>query len=174
MALQLFSERVDFSELVRLGVDDVARGAELAGVALTSSIAPGLWLVGDRSRLMQVIENLLSNAVKYTHPGGEVEVVVSRVGANVVLSVQDTGIGVARADQALLFTRFFRATNAHELVIPGVGLGLAISKEIIDAHDGTIALESHEGVGTTVRVTLAAEPDENAATPALAAPAVRD
>ena len=59
-------------------------------------------------------------------------------------------------------------------MIPGVGLGLAISKEIIDAHDGTIELESHEGVGTTVRVTLAAEPDQDAPAPALAAPAVRD
>jgi two-component system, OmpR family, phosphate regulon sensor histidine kinase PhoR len=173
-ALQLFPERVDFSELVRLGVDDAARGAELADVRLTSKIAPGLCLVGDRSRLMQVTENLLSNAIKYTHPGGEVEIVVSRIGPRVVLTVQDTGIGVSDADQHLLFTRFFRASNAHELVIPGVGLGLAISKEIVEAHDGSIELESSEGVGTTVRVTLAAQAGDETHAPALVAPAVRD
>jgi two-component system phosphate regulon sensor histidine kinase PhoR len=153
-AQQLLSGLVDVSEMVTVCVDDAARGAERAGVGLSCEIAPGVCVVGDRSRVMQMIENLLSNAVKYTPPGGQVLVGLSQSASNVVLTFQDTGIGVSEEDQEGLFTRFFRARNAHALVIPGVGLGLAVSKEIIEAHNGTIDLASREHHGTTVRVTL--------------------
>jgi len=154
VAQQLSPSQVDVSDLVRTCVEDAGRGAARAGVDLTASITPGVHLQGDRSRLMQVTENLLSNAVKYTPSGGHVRAEVTQSAAEVVLTVQDTGIGVSEADQGELFTRFFRARNAHDLVIPGVGLGLVISKEIVEAHRGTIDFASHEGHGTTVRVTL--------------------
>jgi two-component system phosphate regulon sensor histidine kinase PhoR len=157
---QLTSGQVDVSDMVRLCVDDAAHTAERARVDLTSEIAPDVCLVGDRSRLMQVTENLLSNALKYTPPGGKVLVGLSHSASNVVLTIQDTGIGVSDADQEELFTPFFRARNAHDLVIPGVGLGLAISKEIVEAHHGTICFASREGHGTTVRVTLPGATDD--------------
>ena len=162
---QLVSGHLDASDMVRLCVDDARRGAERAGIDLTSEIMTDVWLVGDRSRLMQVTENLLSNAMKYTPPGGHVLVGLSHSASNVVLTIHDTGIGVSETDQEELFTRFFRARNALDLVIPGVGLGLAISKEIVEAHSGTIDFTSREGHGTTVRVTLPHATEDLAAHP---------
>ena len=79
-----------------------------------------------------------------------------------LLDVNDTGIGINAEDQDDLFTKFFRARNATELAIPGIGLGLMITKSIIQAHGGTIVVHSREGVGTNVRVVIPIEP----ATPA--------
>ena len=162
---QLVSGHLDVSDMVKLCVDDASLRAERAEVDLTSEIASDVCLVGDRSRLMQVTENLLSNALKYTPPGGHVLVGLSQIASNVVLTIQDTGIGVSEADQEGLFTRFFRARNAHALVIPGVGLGLAITKEIVEAHGGTIDFASREGHGTTVRVTLPRATEDRSAHP---------
>ena len=145
---------VDLSELVTQSVDDVAVQATRGCVGLTVKIEPGLRLFGDRGRLMQVTDNLLSNAVKYTPPGGHVWVTLRQTPSSTLLMVKDTGIGVSDADQVELFTKFFRGRNAEDLSLPGVGLGLAISKEIVEAHGGTLQLTSCEGVGTTMLVTL--------------------
>jgi two-component system, OmpR family, phosphate regulon sensor histidine kinase PhoR len=153
-AMLLFPESTDLSALVRLGLDDVAHRAQLAGLALRSDIEPQLLVMVDQGRIEQVVENLLSNAMKYTRPGGTISLSLEREGSNVVLAVSDTGIGISAEDQERLFTKFFRANSATESAIPGIGLGLVISKTIIDAHGGTITLESREGVGTSVRVSL--------------------
>jgi two-component system phosphate regulon sensor histidine kinase PhoR len=152
--MAMLVEAVDLSELVHESVQDVRDLAQRRGVELTATIAPGLRLVGDRSRLLQMTTNLLSNAVKYSSFGGNIWVELGQSGTHTLLTVKDTGIGVSEADQPELFTKFFRARSATDLKLPGVGLGLAISKEIVEAHGGTIALSSREGSGTTVLVTL--------------------
>jgi signal transduction histidine kinase len=101
-----------------------------------------------------VVDNLLSNAVKYTLPGGEVAVRLSAEEGEVHLEVRDTGIGMSPTDLDQVFTKFFRARTAEERAIPGVGLGLVITKAIVDAHHGRLAVDSTEGVGTTARVSL--------------------
>ncbi|MCW2756212.1 MAG: ATP-binding region, ATPase domain protein [Marmoricola sp.] len=147
-------EAVDLSALIEKSVIDISAQAKGRAVELTTSIQPGLFLVGDRNRLHQAAENLLSNAVKYTLPGGSVWVTLCQNEADTVLTVTDTGIGISEPDQAAVFTKFYRSHNATGHNVPGVGLGLAITKEIVEAHGGTIGLASSEDAGTTVLVTL--------------------
>ena len=111
-------------------------------------------IIGDGVRLAQLLDNLISNAVKFTPAGGKVEVMAGPEDDRVWIEVRDTGIGIAAADHDLLFNKFFRTRAATKASIQGTGLGLAISKAIVQAHGGTIRLESVEGEGTTFRVDL--------------------
>ena len=117
-------------------------------------LAPEAVLLVDPLRTRQVIDNLVCNAVKYTPAGGTVVLTVADAGSEVVLTVSDTGIGISAEDRERLFTRFFRSADAHDLAIQGIGLGLAICKSIVDAHGGSIELESEVGRGSTFRVRL--------------------
>ena len=152
--LTLSMHRHDLSALVELAVDDVAPQAEDGSVRLERTIVPGLEVEMDELRMRQVVDNLVGNAVKYTPSEGLVTVALSAVADHVRLSVSDTGIGITSADQAHLFTRFFRAPQAETLAIQGAGLGLAITKAIVEAHGGTITVTSEPGRGTQFEVLL--------------------
>lgn len=109
---------------------------------------------GDEARLEQVFANLLSNAVKYSPAGGLVEVVVRREHSEAVLDVVDRGMGVPEEEREQLFAPFSRTPTAVETGIEGTGLGLYISRRIVEAHGGSIGLHETPGGGTTFRVTL--------------------
>ncbi len=112
-------------------------------------------IVGDRDRLEQVVVNILSNAVKYTSAGGHVRLTAAQVAENRVrITVEDDGIGIPAADVPRLFERFYRVDKARSREAGGTGLGLAIAKEIVEQHEGRIALASEYGHGTTVTITL--------------------
>ena len=112
-------------------------------------------IVGDRDRLEQVAVNILSNAVKYTSAGGHVRLAAAQVAENRVrITVEDDGIGIPAADVPRLFERFYRVDKARSREAGGTGLGLAIAKEIVEQHEGRIALASEYGHGTTVTITL--------------------
>jgi signal transduction histidine kinase len=145
--------------------------ATTAGVAVTVDLPDnGLVVSGDAVRLGQACDNLVSNAVKFTPSGGRVTLCLragwqtpdgavstdERAGSTPVarLSVSDTGFGIPTGEQGKLFTRFFRASTARRNAVPGVGLGLAITKAITTAHGGTLDLHSVEGEGTTFTLTL--------------------
>ncbi len=121
-------------------------------------------VIGDCDMLERVVVNLLSNALKFTPDGGSVRVEVTMPG-EVVIRVIDTGIGIPEHEQHQLFTRFFRSSLAQRGAIPGSGLGLSISRSIIERHGGSIAVSSEVGVGTTVEVRL---PPESADEPGTA------
>ena len=150
----LLRKPTNLSSLVQVSVDDFAFRAESAGVRLVSEIEPHLTISADPGRILQAIDNLVSNAVKYTPPAGKVTLTLRRQADRVLLEVSDTGIGIGAEDQSGLFTKFFRGRNATERAIQGIGLGLMITKIIVEAHGGTIAVESQEGVGTCMRVEL--------------------
>ena len=114
-------------------------------------------VLGDRARLAQVLDNLVSNALKFTETGGRVDVTLSSVEGHVLLEVKDTGLGISPEEQPLLFERFFRSSRATENAIPGTGLGLTITKAIVERHGGRITLESREDAGTTVHVEIPTE-----------------
>ncbi len=114
-----------------------------------------LWIEADRDRLSQVIGNLLANAIKYSPDGGQVEVRAESVGDDVRIVVRDQGIGISPEDQAHIFTKFFRG-RAAATGIPGTGLGLAVARQIVEAHGGVIGFASEEGRGTTFWVELPA------------------
>ncbi len=112
-------------------------------------------IVGDRDRLEQVVVNILSNAVKYTAAGGHVRLAAAQIAENRVrITVEDDGIGIPAADVPRLFERFYRVDKARSREAGGTGLGLAIAKEIVEQHEGRIALASEYGHGTTVTITL--------------------
>ncbi len=155
--LEIAAVPVDLNEIAATGV--ARRRALLVGDhvrhELTLHAAPeAVAVLADRARLDQVLDNLLDNAIKYAPNGGEVEVTVEADGERGVLRVRDTGIGIPYEDQARLFTPFFRAGNASPQNFPGLGLGLHLSRMIVEAHDGTVAVESTEGTGTAVSLDL--------------------
>lgn len=114
----------------------------------------------DRERIGQLILILVDNAIKYTPKGGRVEVSITRgtaAGACALIEVRDTGIGIAPAEQKLIFKRFYRVDKVRSRELGGVGLGLPIAKWIVDAHKGKIKVESQEGAGSRFIVMLPLE-----------------
>jgi signal transduction histidine kinase len=116
---------------------------------------PGM-LLGDAAQLERVLLNLVGNAIKFTPAGGRVTVSLEAAGSDLVLRVDDTGIGVPDGEVHDLFQRFFRASNAKSQQITGTGLGLAIVANIVSAHGGRVEVDSHEGRGSTFSVVLPA------------------
>lgn len=108
----------------------------------------------DVEKIRLVIENLLDNAMRYTPPGGEVTVILKGDAKEVQLSVKDSGIGIPKDQQGRVFTKFFRAANVMKMETEGTGLGLFITRNIIESHGGKIWFESEEGKGTTFYFTL--------------------
>jgi len=145
---------VDLRDVVSEAVHSQTPRAGHHGVTLENRATDPCIVEGDRMRLTQVVDNLVSNAIKYSRPGGTVTVSLG-VGADAAhLSVRDTGIGIAAADQEHLFERFFRARSVRSGAVPGTGLGLHISRQLVEAHGGRIELSSVLGKGTTVDVHL--------------------
>ena len=108
----------------------------------------------DPDLIREAMGNLLSNAMRYTAEGGSVTVRVARDRRNVLLSVQDTGMGIAKEDIPRVFSRFWRSDASRERVAGGLGVGLSLTKEIVDRHNGTISVDSEDGVGTTFTLHL--------------------
>ncbi len=149
-------QRVSVCDLVERAAVDARKRAVVAGIELDVSVPGGAPLVieGDRDRLLQVIDNLVGNAFTYTPAGGRVTVSARPEGEQVVVTVTDTGRGIAPADQAHVFDTFYRAKDVLTASIPGIGLGLAITKTIVDAHHGTITVTSEPGRGAAFVVSL--------------------
>jgi len=160
-AMRLRREPVRLAEIVERAVDlyrDVAesKGIDLvvSGFSRTSDAAGefDVTVSGDRLRLEQVAANLIDNAVKYTPAGGRVEICVRREDGRAVLQVRDTGPGIPADELPRIWTRLFRgdASRAER----GLGLGLSLVKAIVEAHGGTVAVESEPGKGSTFTVSL--------------------
>jgi len=135
----------------------VAAKARDGGVALHADVHPALSVQADHDRLTQILINLVDNAVKYTPAGGAVTVRArATADGRVETSVNDTGVGIPRADLPRITERFYRVDKARSRELGGTGLGLAIVRHLVLAHGGEMTIESEEGRGTTVRVTLPA------------------
>lgn len=144
----------DIGQVVRDAVQAAEPAARTHGVSLSVDAPSGLVVKVDPQRIAQVVDNLVSNAVKYTPAGGDVTVAVVLDGSRLEIAVSDTGVGIDAADRDRLFTRFFRARVASEREIQGVGLGLNITRSIVEGHGGRIEVESEPGQGSTFRVRL--------------------
>jgi signal transduction histidine kinase len=152
--LDLERAPADLGELAAATIE-AARPAALAkGVELRLDASPSLPLEADAERLRQVLDHLVSNALKFTPEGGSVTLSASNGGDRVRVDVTDTGIGIPRDEIGQLFSRFYRASTATRRAISGTGLGLVIASAIVERHQGTISLESREGEGTRVTVSL--------------------
>ncbi len=120
-------------------------------------MAPGVYVIGDADRLQQAVGNLLGNAARYTPAGGSIGVSVRVDSGCALIEVSDTGIGIAEEDLPHVFSRFWRADAARASSTGGLGIGLAVTKEIVERHKGTIGVNSRTGAGTkfTIRLPLA-------------------
>ncbi len=148
---------VDLRQVVTEACGVVAPAAETGGLGLGIELpADPVPFLGDRDMLERAVVNLVANAVKFTPAGGRVEVGLATGGDGTTLRVGDTGIGIPVAEQELLFTRFFRSSNAQRQAIPGSGLGLSIAHAVVRQHGGSIRVASAEGEGTTFWVELPA------------------
>jgi signal transduction histidine kinase len=144
---------VDISQLVRESGEQFASRAEQADRSFTMDL-PGepILVQGNETQLKQVLNNLLENALKFTPANGWISLNVERISDQVRLTVSDSGIGIPPEDLTHLFERFHRARNASEY--PGNGLGLAIVKAIVNAHEGTVGVQSASGPGSSISVSL--------------------
>ena len=154
--MELRMTRFSVSDLLKKVTNAMKLTAEDSGHMILVETEPNLPpMVGDRERIEQVVVNILSNAVKYTPSGGRIRLTAQRAGANHVrVTVEDNGVGIPADDVPRLFERFYRVDKARSRAAGGTGLGLAIAKEIVEQHEGKIALTSEYGKGTTVTITL--------------------
>jgi PAS domain S-box-containing protein len=144
---------LDLAEVVRQGVEAMQPAAREAGLRLEIECEGQARVFGDADRLAQVLTNLLSNAIKFTPTGGRVAVRLDTTPEEAVLTVADTGPGIQPEDRARLFERLFRGADVKRLQVSGAGLGLAIVRSIIEAHDGTIEVRSDSG-GAVFEIAL--------------------
>jgi two-component system CheB/CheR fusion protein len=128
--------------------------AKKKGVTIRVKVAPELKVAINKAELNQILQNLIANAVKYNRSKGRVTIAASVVGKRIIVSIQDTGIGVPKEDLTRIFDRFHRAANARSMTERGTGLGLSIVKSILVAHGCRIWAESSDGRGTTFFFTL--------------------
>jgi signal transduction histidine kinase len=145
---------VDLSEVVGATVAAMHPLAEEHGLELTHAVPARLVVAGDRDQLRQVLVILLDNAVRYTPAGGRIHVQARPDGREALLTVHDTGIGIAEGSLERVFERFYRGDDARNRQSGGVGLGLAIARELVTRHGGRISVTSTEGAGSTFEIRL--------------------
>ena len=133
------------------------RLSALGKVAITEEYPPVLpYVLADEGALLSILTNLVSNAVRYTPAGGTVSLRGRSEDSNVVFEVADSGIGISEEDQFRIYERFYRTEEAKSATTFGVGLGLAITRDLVSSLAGTIEVQSEVGVGSTFKVTLPA------------------
>jgi signal transduction histidine kinase len=155
--LELQEEDVDLAASIAECANMMARQAEAAGVRLDADPSAGLPRVRvDKRRLHQILLNLLSNAVKFTPRGGAVRVSAARGDGGLILTVADTGIGMAAEDIPKALERFGQIDSRLSRAYEGAGLGLPLAKQLVELHGGSLAIKSAPGRGTTVTITLPA------------------
>jgi signal transduction histidine kinase len=167
----IYRQPVELEPLVREVYETAVILGEDAGLSLSLRTLENAVMMGDRARLRQLLLNLVTNAIKYTPRGGSVELaVVRRSGDEVSISVRDTGIGISTADLPHVFDRFWRADRSRSRASErgGFGLGLAISQWIVQAHGGTITVQSRLGRGSVFTVILPTAVDAAAASESVA------
>ena len=150
-ALQLNSMRCDLAVVVGLALDSMRSRLSAAGLTLAERLQPAL-IEGDAARLHQVVTNVLVNAEKFTPPGGRIDVELTSGSRQATLRIADTGVGISAEDQQHVFERFWRGGNAE--LAAGSGVGLSVVATLVEAHGGSVALDSKVGVGTSVSLTF--------------------
>lgn len=153
--LQLQLEPFDLMDLVNTTAEELRSLAEQKGLSLTMNFTPSsLMVINDRDRLRQILVNLISNAIKFTDLGSVTIDVRELPEGRIVISVTDTGIGIAPPDQAQVFQAFWQVSQNHNRRYGGTGLGLSIAKALVELMQGSIAIESQLGQGSTFRIEL--------------------
>lgn len=143
-------------EIAASVVDSLKEKAESRkiGLAFQKPISPLPLVKVDKEKINIALTNFVTNAINYTHPGGKITIKLLSDAGNVEFRVQDNGVGIPKSEQERIFTKFFRASNVVKLDTSGTGLGMFITKNIVEAHGGKIWFESEENKGTTFHFSL--------------------
>lgn len=151
------------SDLVSDLVEEFADMAFAAKVMLTSEVrvCKSLYVLGDENQLYRLVSNLITNAIKYTPAGGEITVVLDRSNGHALIEVRDTGIGITPEEQTRIFERFYRVNSDRSRNTGGAGLGLAIAEAIVQAHHGSLQVQSELGKGSTFTFQLPSTTNTN-------------
>lgn len=151
------SENLNLSDLLDSTLDSLQAKAELKKIKLSGNIPPDIHVQGNFDQLTRLFLNLVDNAIKYTHEDGSVRVELKREAKKALISVSDTGPGIASKHLPHLFKRFYRVEADRATTSGGTGLGLAIAYEIVRQHGGKLWVESQVGEGSTFKVELPAQ-----------------
>ncbi|WP_164515416.1 PAS domain-containing sensor histidine kinase [Microbacterium sp. 10M-3C3] len=150
------TEPADLRRVLEASLESFRPAADGRRVSVTVDLPPRLLARGDAFRLRQAVDNVLSNAIKYTPGGGSVTVTGSEDDGVVRLTIADTGIGIAPEDLPRIFDPYFRAQSVRESTTTGTGLGMGIIRSIVEESGGSLDVQSEQGTGTTVTMTLPA------------------
>ncbi len=147
--------RLDLKVVVNSVIQTLSTESSSRDISVVSEVsAEHLLINGDEEAVSQAISNLANNALKYTPHGGHVSIRLKKVGQNVVIEVEDNGIGIAPEHQQRIFERFYRVDKARSRELGGTGLGLSIVKHVAISHGGGVDVESEPGRGTVFRITI--------------------
>jgi signal transduction histidine kinase len=150
----LAKEPVDMGSVLSRAVERLRSQAEKKALDLTLDVTADLpAVIGDTDRLERAALNLIHNAIKFTPDGGSISVSAALKDGAVTVAVRDTGVGIPRENLPRVFERFYKADQSRGSG-GGTGLGLAVVKHIVEAHGGTVSVESQEGHGSTFRLSL--------------------
>jgi len=155
--LQLEKSKFDFSELCESILYNFEIKAKQKDIRLINQLPAPAPVYGDLQCLKQCMVNLMSNAIKYTGREGTVIIRYQQVNNRILLQIQDTGEGIPNEDLPYLFERFYRVDISRSQKTGGMGIGLSITKAIVEAHGGTISVESHVNIGSTFTISLPKE-----------------
>nr|WP_283809065.1 HAMP domain-containing sensor histidine kinase [Tumebacillus amylolyticus] len=153
-SLDLRNQPIDLVELSKDTVELIQPSFDQKGVKLIMHPAESVTVMLDADKWKQILLNLLDNALKYTPPEGRVEVTIKMAKRKVVFEVSDKGVGISEEHLPYLFERFYRVDRSRNRSTGGAGIGLAIVNKYVEAHGGTIQVESKIGLGTTFRIEL--------------------
>ena len=153
-ALEIHTEKTDMKKFLEPVLESFEPVFEKAGINFSAELENNLSCEIDRDKFRHVIDNLLSNALRYTNGGGNVKTKLFSGGSKIFIEVSDNGIGISEKDLPNIFERFYRADESRARVTGGSGVGLAIVKAAVEAHNGTITARSVKGKGSTFKITL--------------------
>ncbi len=146
---------VNTSEIIGNAIVDLKLLADNKGLTIEKQVPDDLPLInGDKDKLTNMLTNLIDNAIKFTNSGGKITLTASEEDGNLHITVNDTGIGIAKEFRPYMFKKFYQVDPSTTRRYGGTGLGLYISKHIVEVHNGKIWIESEEDVGTTVHVSI--------------------
>ena len=152
--IKLNLEKEDLSELVQTAVDGMRNQSGERGIKISGTVQQNVIGSFDAGQIWRLLLNLLDNAIKFNHNGGTIDVVLAVHNDVAIISISDTGSGVAIEEQAHIFERGYRSTAARKSHVPGTGLGLHFARNIAEAHGGRIEVASSSGKGSCFRVSL--------------------
>jgi CheY-like chemotaxis protein len=165
--MELFAEPIAVAEAVRHVVRTVEPLVARKQITLEANDLEAGWLTADEGKLKQILINLLSNAIKFTQEGGRVTVTAQRKEASICFTVADTGLGIAREDLERIFDEFQQVDSGPGRRFEGTGLGLALTRRLVELHGGRIWVESELGVGSSFYVEIPVQAEDDAAEPGL-------